>query len=95
MTRSTKLLERLLSGTADRAFRFDELCAVLLKLGFTHRVRGSHHIFTRSGIRDILNPQPRRGGEAKPYQVRQVRDVVARYGLAIQLSLDEGADDEA
>jgi len=59
------------------------------------RVRGSHHIFTRSDVRDILNLQPRRGGQAKPYQVRQVRDVVVRYGLAIQLALDEGADDEA
>lgn len=71
------------------------MCTVLFGLGFSRRVRGSHHIFTRDGIRDILNLQPRRGGEAKPYQVRQVRDVVVRYGLAIQLSLDKGADDEA
>jgi predicted RNA binding protein YcfA (HicA-like mRNA interferase family) len=95
VTRFAKLLERLLSGEADRAYAFDDLCTVLLRLGFTRRVRGSHHIFTREGIRDILNLQPHRGGEAKPYQVRQVRDMVVRYGLAIQLSLDEGADDEA
>ncbi len=95
LTRFIKLLDRLLSGDADRAFPFDDLCTVLFGLGFSRRVRGSHHIFTRDGIRDILNLQPRRGGEAKPYQVRQVRDVVVRYGLAIQLSLDKGADDEA
>ncbi len=94
VTRFTKLLERLLSGDADRAFAFDDLCTVLFGLGFTRRIRGSHHIFTRDGIRDILNLQPRRGGAAKPYQVRQVRDLVVRCGLALQLSLDEGADDE-
>ena len=95
VTRFAKLLERLLSGDADRAFAFDDVCTVLLRLGFTRRVRGSHHIFTRDGIRDILNLQPRRSGQAKPYQVRQVRDVVVRYGLAIQLSPTEGADNEA
>ncbi|MBL0171935.1 MAG: type II toxin-antitoxin system HicA family toxin [Gemmatimonadaceae bacterium] len=95
MTRFTKLLERLISGDADRAYAFDDLCTVLFRLGFSCRVRGSHYIFTRGGIRDILNLQSGRGGEAKPYQVRQVRDVIVRYGLAIQLSLDEGADNEA
>ena len=94
MTRYAKLLARLLSGTADRAFRFDDLCALLRRLGFAERHRGgSHHIFSRDGVPDILNLQPRGGGEAKPYQVRQVRDVVLKYGLA-QLLAGEG-DDEA
>ena len=94
MTRHAKLLARLLSGTADRAFRFDDLCALLRRLGFDERQRGgSHHIFSRDGVPEILNLQPRGGGEAKPYQVRQVRDVVLKYGLA-QLLAGEG-DDEA
>ena len=94
MTRYAKLLARLLSGTADRAFRFDDLCALLRRLGFVERQRGgSHHIFSRDGVAEILNLQPRGGGEAKPYQVRQVRDVVLKYGLA-QLLAGEG-DDEA
>ena len=94
MTRHAKLLARLLSGTADRAFRFDDLCALLRRLGFAERQRGgSHHIFTRDGVPEILNLQPRGGGEAKPYQVRQVREVVLKYGLA-QLLAGEG-DDEA
>jgi hypothetical protein len=94
VTRHAKLLARLLSGTADRAFRFDDLCALLRRLGFAERQRGgSHHIFSRDGVAEILNLQPRGGGEAKPYQVRQVRDVVLKYGLA-QLLAGEG-DDEA
>ena len=94
MTRHAKLLARLLSGTADRAFRFDDLCALLRRLGFAERQRGgSHHIFTRNGVPEILNLQPRGGGEAKPYQVRQVREAVLKYGLA-QLLAGE-TDDEA
>ena len=93
MTRHAKLLARLLSGTADRAFRFDDLCALLRRLDFDERQRGgSHHIFSRDGIPEILNLQPRGGGEAKPYQVRQVREVVLKYGLA-QLLAGEGDDE--
>ena len=93
MTRHAKLLARLLSGTADRAFRFDDLCALLRRLDFDERQRGgSHHIFSRDGIPEILNLQPRGGGEAKPYQVRQVRDVVLKYGLAQALA-GEGDDE--
>jgi hypothetical protein len=33
-------------------------------------------------VAEILNLQPRDGGRAKPYQVRQVRQVVPKYGLA-------------
>jgi len=49
-------------------------------LGFQERIRGSHHIFTRDGVEEILNLQPR-SSMAKPYQVRQVRNVIVRYKL--------------
>jgi len=45
-------------------------------------VRGSHHIFSRTGVAEILKVQPRDGGLAKPYQVKQVRNVVVKYKLA-------------
>ena len=38
-----KTLARLLSGAADAAIRFDDLCQLLESLGFEKRVRGSHH----------------------------------------------------
>jgi hypothetical protein len=50
----------------------------LTDLGFKGRVRGSHHIFTRPGIAEIPNLQPR-GSFGKPYQVKQVRGVIVRY----------------
>jgi len=49
-------------------------------LGFEERTRGSHHIFRRSGVRELINLQ-REGSKAKVYQVRQVRQVILRYGL--------------
>jgi hypothetical protein len=84
MTARGRLLTRILSGTADRNIRFTELCSLFRRLGFHERIRGDHHIFTRTGVEEILNLQPRDGGQAKPYQVRQVRDVVVRYKLAQQ-----------
>lgn len=82
MSPRRRVLTRVLSGTADRNIRFEEVCALLRTLGFQERVRGSHHIFTREGMAEVLNLQPRDGGLAKPYQVRQVRDVIVRYKLA-------------
>ena len=41
---------------------------------------GSHHIFTKPGIVERINLQ-REGSKAKPYQVRQVRKILAQYKL--------------
>ncbi len=80
MTRRDKSLDSLLRGNADSNIVFSELVAILKWLGFRERVRGSHHIFSREGVEDILNLQPR-NGKAKPYQVKQVRSVITSYGL--------------
>lgn len=80
MTRSDKLLERVLRGTSDANIPFDGLRHLLAQLGFEERIRGSHHIFTKSGVEEILNLQPK-GSHSKPYQVKQVRQVILRYKL--------------
>lgn len=54
---------RLLRGSSDANIRFSDLRALLLRLGFTERVKGSHQIFTREDIPEILNLQPREGAE--------------------------------
>ena len=81
MSKQIKLLERILLGTADANIPFDGLCHLLQRLGFQMRVRGSHHIFSREGIEDILNLQPR-GANAKSYQVKQVRNLILKYKLS-------------
>ena len=81
MGRMEKTLGRVLRGTADASIGFADLRALLRHLGFDERVRGSHHIFSRTDVAEILNLQPR-GGQAKPYQVKQVRGVILSYRLA-------------
>ncbi|MFM9058544.1 MAG: type II toxin-antitoxin system HicA family toxin [Planctomycetaceae bacterium] len=46
MTRRDKILERFLRGNADAGIRFDDMVAILKRLGFGERVRGDHHIFS-------------------------------------------------
>ena len=86
MTRKERLITRVLSGAADQHIRFDELRGMLRDLGFDERIRSSHHIFTQTGVNEILNLQPRDGGLAKAYQVRQVRNVLVKYKLRIYLT---------
>jgi hypothetical protein len=74
------VLERVLRGSSDAGIRFDDLLALLRRLGFLERIRGSHHIFSQEGVEEILNLQPR-GSMAKPYQVKQVRKVLVQYKL--------------
>jgi predicted RNA binding protein YcfA (HicA-like mRNA interferase family) len=40
---------------------------------------GSHHIFTRADVPDIINLQPGKDGKAKPYQVKQVAALLQTY----------------
>jgi predicted RNA binding protein YcfA (HicA-like mRNA interferase family) len=75
------VLLRVLRGSSDANIRFSELCALLARLGFSERIKGSHHIFTREDVVEILNLQPR-NSLAKPYQVKQVRKVLVQYKLA-------------
>ena len=81
MTRQSRLLEQILTGASDANIRFSDLCALLEKLGFERRIRGSHHIFTKDGVIEILNIQPK-ASKAKPYQVKQVRSILVRYKLS-------------
>ena len=83
MSKHVKLLEKILSGTADANIPFNGVCHLLQRLGFSLRVRGSHHVFYCQGVEEILNLQPR-GVSAKHYQVKQVRNVVLKYKLSAE-----------
>lgn len=88
MSRFEKILAKVLSGTSDTNVAFADLCSLLEQLGFDQRIRGSHHIFTKDNIEDILNLQPV-GSKAKAYQVKQVRTVISKYQLANNEQDDE------
>lgn len=80
MTQQDKLLLKILRGTSDANIPFEPLCQLLKTLGFEERIRGSHHIFSKDGIEEILNLQPKQG-KAKAYQVKQVRTIILKYKL--------------
>lgn len=75
-----KLLLALMSGTKDKDFRFSDLRLILERLGFDCRVRGDHFIYTRDGVEEIINVQLN-GSKAKPYQCKQVRQLILKYDL--------------
>ncbi len=76
-----KFLQKLLSGLSDKNIRFNELRKLLLDVGFNERIKGSHHIFYREDVVEIINLQPLPDGKAKPYQVKQVRNILLKYKL--------------
>jgi hypothetical protein len=73
---------------SDAGVSFESLCSLLERLGFDQRIRGDHHIFSKVGIDEILNLQPK-GGKAKPYQVKQVRTLILQYRLRLEEVSDE------
>jgi len=80
MNRHERLLRTILAGRSDANIRFTDLCALMRYLEFDERIRGSHHVYRKEGIQERVNLQ-RDNGNAKPYQVRQVRRVALKYQL--------------
>jgi len=80
MNRHEPLLHNILRGRSDANIRFSDLRALMAHLGFEERIRGSHHLFNKAGIVEIVNLQSQ-GGHVKPYQVRQVRQLILKYKL--------------
>ena len=79
------VLSALLGGRSDANTPFSDLMVLLKALGFSERIKGDHHIFWKDGVVEIVNLQPK-GSKAKPYQVKQVRNMLLRYKM--------GFDDE-
>ncbi|MBM4166808.1 MAG: type II toxin-antitoxin system HicA family toxin [Ignavibacteria bacterium] len=81
MDKVEKILLKILSGNSDNNIDFEDLCLVLKNYNFNERIKGSHHIFFKSGIEEIINIQPT-GNKAKAYQVKQVRNIFLKYQLS-------------
>ncbi len=81
MGKHNKVMEKILRGASDANIAFDDIRGVLLYLGFEERVRGSHHIYRKNRIEEKINMQ-REGNKAKPYHLRQVRQIILRYHLS-------------
>ena len=84
MGRRRKLYDSIVSGRSNANIPFEQTVNLLKHLGFDERVGGSHHVFTREGIEEIIVIQDV-GGECKPYQVKQMRIVLKKYNLRKEL----------
>ncbi len=74
-----RLLEELKRNPKN--VRFEKLCNAAEGFGFKFRGgKGSHRIYVREGVEELLNFQNIKG-KAKPYQVRQLIRVVEKYDL--------------
>jgi len=82
MGKIERLYDHILMRRSDANVSFETLCALLKRLGFDERIKGDHHIFTKDGVEEILNLQTK-DGKGKPYQVKQVRDVILKYHIRI------------
>jgi hypothetical protein len=73
----------------NRNIGFQDLCRLAEAFGFVHdRTSGSHHIYNHPHLPGLLNLQPE-GGQAKPYQVRQLMKLIEKYGLKLASEADE------
>ena len=74
-----EIYEKIKRDPAD--VRFAEICKTAELIGFRFRGgKGSHRIFVRAGVGEMLNFQEVKG-KAKPYQVKQFIRVIEKYNL--------------
>jgi predicted RNA binding protein YcfA (HicA-like mRNA interferase family) len=77
-----KLLQKIIDGSKN--IRFAEMVNLVEGFGFKlSRTDGSHHIFTRSDIPELVNLQDI-NGQAKPYQIRQFLKLVEKHNLKLE-----------
>jgi hypothetical protein len=68
MSKFDKIAQKVLSGKSDNNIHFQDLCILLEILDFNNRIKGSHHIYYKNGIEEIINLQSN-GNRANAYQV--------------------------
>lgn len=82
MVRLRNLFEQMRQNPKN--VRFNDLLKLVEKFGFRFRGgKGSHRIYARKGVFEMLNFQ-NVGGMAKPYQVRQFINIVDKYDLEME-----------
>jgi len=79
-----KIIGKILSGTSDANIKFSDLRKLVLSLGFNERVKGDHFIYSKQGVTEIINIQPKQDSKSKPYQVKQVRNIILKYKLLLE-----------
>lgn len=79
MSTKEKLLKKLFER---KNLSFREMETLLKQLGFScTRIRGDHFIYSRVDCPAIINIQPNKNGELKPYHIKQAINVIKEHVL--------------
>lgn len=82
MVKPAKLYAQLLASR-QRTVSFRDFEVLLVAFGFTHdRTGGSHRQYVHPSVPRSFPVQPE-GKDAKRYQVRELLELVERYGLTL------------
>lgn len=82
LMKKRKLLQKLLSGSKN--IRFPEAVTCAESFGFRlDRINGSHHIFVHPDVPELVNLQNVKG-KTKPYQMKQLLQIIERYNLQME-----------
>lgn len=81
MGKIEKIREKLIDERSSSNFSFSDIQTLLLHIGFSMRIRGSHHIFTKKEVRIPIILQPIENGKVKHYQIAQIRKLFKEVGL--------------
>jgi predicted RNA binding protein YcfA (HicA-like mRNA interferase family) len=82
MAKANTLFDQVVEGRG--VIKFRDLERLLTALGFhLTRTSGSHRIYIHPVVPRPLSVQ-RLGSDAKPYQLRQLRDMIREYGLKLE-----------
>ena len=80
MSKREKLISK--AKRTPKGLRYDEACKLAEIIGFEHTGgSGSHKVYTRDDIQEIINIQEGRDGMAKAYQVKQILEIMEEYNL--------------
>lgn len=82
MPTNEKIFQEIMCGSKDKSIRFSELQKLLDALNFQCRIKGDHFIYYKNGVDEIINIQPD-GNKAKPYQVKQIRNLILKYKMEV------------
>ena len=82
MAKKKKILEKVLAGSKN--ISFSDFILLVEGFGFyLSRVSGSHHIFTHSTVKELVNLQ-NVNGQVKPYQIKQFMELIEKYNLHLE-----------
>lgn len=81
MGKKEKIYSKILFN--NKNIKFKDVDYLLKKLGFDCRINGDHYIYVATNVDEIINLQPLNNGDAKSYQLKQVRDILIKYRLEV------------